>query len=747
VSLKPLDAAGRRGAPLQRVFSRVRRDLEDPLFRNAYALLANAFGTSVLGLIYWILAARLYSPRVVGASSALVAALLLASTAAQLNLGGALARFLPKSGSASRRLVLAAYLTCGTLSAVVAVSAMPWIGRMARDLEVNGVASRALLLAAVVVWTIFALQDHTLTGLRESVWVPAENALFGLLKILMLVALASSLPQFGIVASWTIPMALMLLPVNLLIFGRFLPRHIRRSQGAGHLDARQIGRFVAYDYAGSLLNLASSQLLPVLVAARIGSEANGYFYIAWVVMTTFDFALVSITTCLTVEGSHAERRLSELASAFIPRLVVIGVTLLAVLFAAAPQILSIFGAAYAGQASGLLRLLALGLIPRGAIVLWMSAARVQNRVRGIVAVQGALSVMVLGLSAALISQFEINGVGIAYLTGNGLVALVLLPTFRRLFAGEPTAGALEARTGADQAPEKVALEELSVVVPVKNAEAVIAECLASIVRSRPAEIIVVDGLSTDATVAIARRFPVRIISDGGSGLPVARTLGASAANSRWVALVDSDLMVGEGALEDLIKEFETGGYVGLQAGLRSVSGKGYWGRALANHHRFGLSKRWFGVGMTIFRREQLLAFGFDSSCRSGEDVELRLRLKDMGARIGVSSKTVAVHRFQDDFAFAKGQWVADGTGLARVMMKRGVRSCWLFGLPIASAVWGVIVSLVRLQPQWIPYFAGYLFWNYRSMLSELFRSLALSRPSMEPPGSGSLAAGHRVGEA
>jgi O-antigen/teichoic acid export membrane protein len=718
---------------LTRLVGRLRKDLADPLFRNAYALLVNALCTSLLGLLYWILAARSYSPTIVGASSALIATLLLASTVAQLNLGGALARFLPRAGSASRRLVLAAYSVSGGLAIVVALAAMPWISRMAHAVDLKGPAGKLWLITAVLVWCIFALQDHTLTGLREAIWVPAENALFGLLKIALLMALAATLPGLGILASWTIPMALILLPVNTLIFGRFLPRHMRRSSEAEDLGPRKIGHFVAFDYAGSLFNLASSQLLPVLVAARIGAEANGYFYIAWVVMTTLDFALVSVTSTLTVEGAHEEQRLGELTSALIPRLFIGGAILLAGIVIGAPHVLSIFGPAYATNASDLLRLLALGLLPRGVIVLWMSTARVENKVGEIVAVQGALSVLVLGLSALLISHFNISGVGIAYLIGQTVIAAALLPRLRRLMAPfkEPHSARVDPGKNV-RSSQRVSVKDLSVVIPVRNAETLIEECLASVVRCRPSEIIVVDGLSTDSTLEIARRFPVRIISDGGFGLPLARTLGAEAAQSRWVALIDADLVLNEGDLEELLHEFVDGEYVGLQAGLRSVSGRGYWGRALVNHHRYGFSRTWFGLGMTMFERDRLLELGFDRDFHSGEDIELRLRLKDLGARTGVSRKTLAVHRFQDGFAFARKQWAADGTGLARVTQKRGVGALWLTGVPLVSTLWGVIVSLIRLQPHWIPYFLCYLVGNYTAMLKQFFRSTKRSAISPEP---------------
>ena len=91
--------------------------------------------------------------------------------------------------------------------------------------------------------------------------------------------------------------------------------------------------------------------------------------------------------------------------------------------------------------------------------------------------------------------------------------------------------------------------------------------MASIARAKPREIIVVDGQSHDRTLEIARRYPVRVLSDEGQGLPVARLLGAQAARSRWVALIDADVILPDGALANLFAEFREGGYTALQAHL------------------------------------------------------------------------------------------------------------------------------------------------------------------------------------
>ena len=263
------------------------------------------------------------------------------------------------------------------------------------------------------------------------------------------------------------------------------------------------------------------------------------------------------------------------------------------------------------------------------------------------------------------------------------------------------------------------MNDISVVVPVRNAEAMLQECLASIEAQTPREIIVVDGNSTDGTLEIARRHGATILSDGGRGLPAARMLGARAASGRFVALVDADVVLRPGSLARLRDELVEGGLDAIQAGLESVSGPGYWGQALAHHHRSGRSKRWFGLVATVLERETLLSFGFDPRFSSGEDIELRWRLRSAGAKAVVSETTVVEHRFGDTFPVAKGQWLADGEGLGRMIRKYGLRGVPLLVLPLAAGLRGLVLSALRREPRWIPYYVCFTIFNYAGMARRL----------------------------
>lgn len=84
---------------------------------------------------------------------------------------------------------------------------------------------------------------------------------------------------------------------------------------------------------------------------------------------------------------------------------------------------------------------------------------------------------------------------------------------------------------------------ISVIVVVRNGERFLAEALTSIVtQSRaPAEVIMIDGGSTDQSGAIAQQFAeVRVIAQAGIGLAAARNQGIQAARHDLIAFLDAD---------------------------------------------------------------------------------------------------------------------------------------------------------------------------------------------------------------
>ena len=257
---------------------------------------------------------------------------------------------------------------------------------------------------------------------------------------------------------------------------------------------------------------------------------------------------------------------------------------------------------------------------------------------------------------------------------------------------------------------------ITVIVPTKNAADWIVECLTAIKANNPSEIIVVDGYSSDGTVQLAEPLATRIIREPTEGPAAARNLGGDVAKRAWVAFIDADVVLPEGALASLFAEAKERKLGALQAGLRS-SGSDYWSRQLAWHHNAGRSRSWFGVSATLMNRSVFRRHPFDARLASGEDVDLRMRLEAAGVPVAVSESTTVDHRFAAGFRAAREQWVADGEGLGRIVRKVGKPALRQLAIPFAAAPYWMAKSLG--QPSRLPYFAAFAVGNWRGALRGL----------------------------
>jgi aminoglycoside phosphotransferase (APT) family kinase protein/O-antigen/teichoic acid export membrane protein len=464
-----LPPAGRRSA------AAISAHLRSPLYGQGYALALNSGLTSLLGVVYWLVAVRYYTPHTLGLNSAAISAMMFLAGVSQLNLMSALMRFIPVSGLMSTRLVRSSYLVAVTLAAVVSVGFLIGLDMWAPALGflTSSPGFALWFVAATMAWCVFNLQDSVLIGLRAAIFVPIENLVFSLVKIALLVAFVGVSPHYGIFASWTAALAASLVPVNLIIFRRLLPRHVGGRDDRLRPPTRgQITRFVSADYLGSLFWLAATALMPVLVVALEGGTANAYFALAWMIALPLYGVTTNTGASLVVTASRDEPGLPTYARRVLIQTAALVVPLALGLALAAPEVLRLFGAQYAEHSHVTLSLLALSAIPNTVTALYVSVYRVQRRMSLVVMLLGALCGLVLGLGVTFLQLFGIAGVGLAWLIAESLVAAVLLlvepgalwPSAR----GRSPAGARPARLAEMLRNLAADLRVLGLLVPLRG---------------------------------------------------------------------------------------------------------------------------------------------------------------------------------------------------------------------------------------------------------------------------------------
>lgn len=416
----------------------LREHVATPVYREGYALILSAGLAAALGLVYWVVAARAYSPDDVGLNSAVISTMLLLASIAQLNLGGGLIRFVPGAGRSTMRLVGWSYAISTVGAALLASGFLGVVRLLQPEASVvdSGIAFAVSFVAATTAWCVFNLQDAVLTGLRRAIWVPVDNALFAVAKLGLLVLFATILPKFGIFASWTLAAVVAVVGINVIIVRKLIPAHIANSAGSNAAPKpRTMARFVAADYVGGLAWIVSITLIPIAITERLGGAENAYYSLAWVMAfplymlssNTATSLVVSVVSDDAHRHDYAHRVFRQTA-----RLVVPGAVILAL---GAPYFLRLFGEEYAEEGTLTLRLLALSAVPAMVTILYTAVWRAERRLSLLASVRVVQFGAVVLVSLPLIEPLGIVGPAITWLVVQTLAALILLAVSPRVLVG------------------------------------------------------------------------------------------------------------------------------------------------------------------------------------------------------------------------------------------------------------------------------------------------------------------------
>lgn len=193
---------------------------------------------------------------------------------------------------------------------------------------------------------------------------------------------------------------------------------------------------------------------------------------------------------------------------------------------------------------------------------------------------------------------------------------------------------------------------VSLVVPVRDEAAALPHLIESIKAQTlpPAEIIIVDGGSTDNTIEIARSLTAtdrrcRIIEAGPATPGRGRNIGFRAATSEWIAFVDSGIVLESKWLEELVAVAQAKP-VDVVFGNYEPQENSFFERCSAlafvepKRMRDGIAMRGPSITSSLMRKSVLEKLGGFPDLRNGEDLILISQLISSEA-VGWAPKATA----------------------------------------------------------------------------------------------------------
>ena len=246
---------------------------------------------------------------------------------------------------------------------------------------------------------------------------------------------------------------------------------------------------------------------------------------------------------------------------------------------------------------------------------------------------------------------------------------------------------------------------ISVVLCARNEASRIEQSILAIQACAPAELIVVDGGSTDDTVAIAERLGTRVVRSGGKGLAPDRQLGADHSSHDLIAFIDADHRPAPDALRSLKRDMEEFGLDVVQAGV-GIEDNGFWNRAEHDamavfQHQPGPRTMMIGVAPTLYRKEVLQAVRFDEVNKDqSDDADLFKRIVDTGRFTFGVGRTIVPQYHHPEFSDYMGKFKWYGRRDAEFIRTHPDRahSMW-FHLFVRYPLWRPLKSIFTGKPR------------------------------------------------
>jgi cellulose synthase/poly-beta-1,6-N-acetylglucosamine synthase-like glycosyltransferase len=227
---------------------------------------------------------------------------------------------------------------------------------------------------------------------------------------------------------------------------------------------------------------------------------------------------------------------------------------------------------------------------------------------------------------------------------------------------------------------EVAFPKVSIIVASYNNEDTIEECLKAILtQNYPKdnfEVIVMDGGSKDATVAIAQKLPVKVFSIP-INCPAAYNYAMKIAQYPILGYIDSDAKVEEDWLRKVVSRLDEPKVAGVSGSIETWNADNPWAKSIG----YELKNRYRRIGkytgriatMNLLLKRNVIeeAGGWDEKLASQYDTDFGFRISALGYKIAYEPSAVCYHYNRPTLKAYYRQQLQYGKNTLRLYFKHG----------------------------------------------------------------------------
>ena len=375
---------------LKQTPNRFTKYLHGSLFVNAYALILSNILVAVASYVFWIIVARKYGPGITGTASGILSAMAVLNTITSFGLEVGLLRYIPSLPNPHHKASLitfsSAVRTAASVFAAVVFLAGIRVWSPGLIDNLNEGPEIWLFIFLVLTNGIYQLFNAVFVAHRTSQFVTLTSAVYNGLKLLFLLLIPVIFGFKGVI--FTVVASIFIT----ILYAGYRIQQTYRGYDFRFLQSGLIKEFLIYSSSNQLVDVflgLPQMLLPLFVINSLGAEANGIFYIAWMISSIVRTFSVSIAQSTFAESSSQAENFGKNLWQGLKLSILVTVSCAALLAVFAPWLLSFFGKSYVSGGLVILQWFLVSVIPFSFVILYITAQRVRKNIPYLLLVTGA----------------------------------------------------------------------------------------------------------------------------------------------------------------------------------------------------------------------------------------------------------------------------------------------------------------------------------------------------------------------
>jgi O-antigen/teichoic acid export membrane protein len=374
-------AGGRRKQSRLSVISRLR---QDEMTWNSLFLIMSTGLQSGSGFIFWIIAARLFSVSDVGKGSALISGAGLIGILSLVGLNSGMARYLPNARNRDALISsgLAVVAVIGALGGLLYILLTPLIAPRLAFVEKSPVLTIGFVLITSAA-AVNTLTDVIFVASRKAKYTTFVDGVIGGLGKVALVSVLTGAGAYGVFLASAIGTVLAAAASLLLIMTAM---HVRIDLRGPLKTLKPLLRFSGANYIGTVMNIITVLIVPIILLDRLGAESAGYFFVVLQMAQIVYTAALALEQTFLTEGSRADADMHQLRRRSLRLIVLFFLLSAVILIGLGRWLLLAFGQPYYHYGYTSLIILVLAAGPISANYWLQTILRLAGKLRAVIVV-------------------------------------------------------------------------------------------------------------------------------------------------------------------------------------------------------------------------------------------------------------------------------------------------------------------------------------------------------------------------